>query len=397
MSELRWADDDARCESITSELMRVLITTRNFPPLVGGMERLIYHCYQALSELFRVDVVGPKGCQQYLSKESLSKGCATSPLPLFLSSNIAQTYLLARSAKPSLILSGSGLTSLSTYLVSRWLCAKSVCYVHGLDLVVDSHIYRHLFLRAIRNMDHVIANSSNTKQLAERIGVDSRRITIINPGIELPEKGVNTTRDFKHKCRLERKKIILSVGRLSPRKGLAEFIRFSLPKILAASPDTVFVVIGGEASDAAKSHHSEKERILSVARDMGIVEHVMLLGQVDDATLSQAYAESELLVFPVLDQTDDVEGFGIVAVEAAAHGLPTIAFAAGGIPDAVEQGVSGYLVTTEDYDSLTARIIDQLNMRTVVTDAGCREFASRFSLPHFSEKILTVVKQTVSG
>jgi phosphatidylinositol alpha-1,6-mannosyltransferase len=100
---------------------------------------------------------------------------------------------------------------------------------------------------------------------------------------------------------------------------------------------------------------------------------------VDDATLASAYRESDLLIFPVLDLPGDVEGIGMVAVEAAAHGLLTVAFAAGGVPDAVKEGVSGYLVVPGDYVSLTDTIVRCLSEKSSTWSGRCIAHAKNFS------------------
>jgi phosphatidylinositol alpha-1,6-mannosyltransferase len=111
------------------------------------------------------------------------------------------------------------------------------------------------------------------------------------------------------------------------------------------------------------------------------------LGKVDDATLGQAYRSSRVHVFPVLDLPGDMEGFGMVALEAAAHGLPTVAFAVGGIPDAVSPEVSGLLITPGDYAALATGIIALLaGERPDITAQSCRDFAAGFAWSRFGER-----------
>ena len=81
--------------------------------------------------------------------------------------------------------------------------------------------------------------------------------------------------------------------------------------------------------------------------------------------LHAAYAEADALVFPVLELPGDVEGFGMVALEAAAHGLPTFGFRSGGVPDAVQEGRTGELVSASDYGGLAERLANHLASRQV--------------------------------
>ena len=89
-------------------------------------------------------------------------------------------------------------------------------------------------------------------------------------------------------------------------------------------------------------------------------EQVCCLGAVSDAELVRIYALCDVLVLPVLDLDSDVEGFGMVALEAAAAGKPVIATRCGGIPDAVEDGESGILVEPGNYACLSEAIVSLL-------------------------------------
>ena len=87
-------------------------------------------------------------------------------------------------------------------------------------------------------------------------------------------------------------------------------------------------------------------------------ERVMLLGRVDETTLSAAYHAAELFIFPLRVVDGDVEGLGMVATEAAAHGSPTVAFATVGVPDVIADGVSGSLVESGNYPLLAQEIFN---------------------------------------
>jgi phosphatidylinositol alpha-1,6-mannosyltransferase len=122
-------------------------------------------------------------------------------------------------------------------------------------------------------------------------------------------------------------------------------------------------------------------------------DHVRLLGKFDDATLEAAYFAADAHVFPVLDLPGDVEGFGMVALEAAAHGLPSIAFAVGGVPDAVAEGTTGRLVGARAYGAFSEAIIQAL--RTPYTEdlvRRCHEHASVFAWPRFEERFLKLLQ-----
>jgi phosphatidylinositol alpha-1,6-mannosyltransferase len=184
---------------------------------------------------------------------------------------------------------------------------------------------------------------------------------------------------------------LLSVGRLTARKGLVEFIEKCMPSIVATVPDAVLMIIGDEAKDAVGGTHKIKVRILQAVEAHSLVNNVMLMGAVDDNTLAQAYAASQLLVFPILEQAHDIEGFGMVALEAAAYGVSTVAFRAGGVPDAVTDGVSGYLIARSDYERFALTVVGLLKQnQTTVTHETCRKFAEAFAWNKFGERLQAI-------
>jgi phosphatidyl-myo-inositol dimannoside synthase len=122
------------------------------------------------------------------------------------------------------------------------------------------------------------------------------------------------------------------------------------------------------------------------------VAHVRLLGAVDDQTLSDAYFGADVMVFPVLNLPGDVEGFGMVAIEAAAHGLPTVAFAIGGVPDAVADGESGWLVAPGDNGAFAKKVLALLDVPQRDEFAECcRHHAGRFEWSEFGQRLQMAV------
>lgn len=351
---------------------KILLITRNFPPLVGGMERLLFHIYRELLRSFTVAVVGPQGCRDHLHPGTEAAVCPSMPIWKFLIHCQLKTLLLAKRVAPHLVLSGSGVTAPAAVMAGRLIKAPVLCYLHGLDIVGDSHIYRSIFLPAIRRVDGIIANSRHTAQLAREARIFAP-VNILHPGVTIPPTGsLNGGKTFRDRIEAGERRILLTVGRLTPRKGIVEFIEKCLTHIVAEHPHVLYVIIGNEAKDAIGGHGGMARRILDTAGRLGLTENILLMQDVDDATLSQAYTAAQLHVFPVIDKAGDVEGFGMVAVEAAAHGLPTVAFATGGVVDAVSDGVSGCLTPPGDYEVLTRTILTYLkHQRSSAFEKSC--------------------------
>lgn len=343
---------------------RILIITRNLPPLVGGMERLNWHMADELSKYADVKVIAPSGSAALKPEQVTITEAPLKPLPLFLLVTLLKAIWLAIRWKPEVILAGSGLTAPIAWLVSKLCGARSAAYLHGFDITVQDRIYQRLWTPVFKRMDHIIVNSTPTKRLAFAAGVPERRITIVYPGVSLPEapQPEENIKAFKELHGLTGKKILLSVGRLTTRKGLREFVEHALPTIVQAQPDTMLVVIGEAPKNSLGAGIQTVESIQAQAAKSGVAEHIKFLGVITDKTLlATAYEAADVHVFPVRHIPDDPEGFGMVAIEAAAHGLQTVAFATGGVVDAVRHGESGYLVGSNNYTELSSRVIELLN------------------------------------
>jgi SAM-dependent methyltransferase len=113
-----------------------------------------------------------------------------------------------------------------------------------------------------------------------------------------------------------------------------------------------------------------------------VLEHIRFLGVITDKVLlATAYEAADVHVFPVRHIPDDPEGFGMVAIEAAAHGLATAAFATGGIVDAVHHGESGYLAETNNYAELSQHVLQLLQQPTTIE--SIQGFAHGFAWKNF--------------
>jgi phosphatidyl-myo-inositol dimannoside synthase len=150
--------------------------------------------------------------------------------------------------------------------------------------------------------------------------------------------------------------VIVCVSRLVPRKGQDTLIR-ALPAIRRKVPDAALLLVGGGP------HRSTLE---SLAATEGVAEHVVITGSVPWATLPAHYAAGDVFAMPCRTRHGglDVEGLGIVYLEASATGLPVVGGDSGGAPDAVLEGETGYVVRGHDLDALVERITQ------ILTDPG---------------------------
>ena len=375
---------------------RILLVTRNLPPLVGGMERLNWHMAEELAKVAEVRVVGPEGSAALAPVGIAVQEVPLKPLWKFLWRARSLARSEARRWKPGLVLAGSGLTAPIMRSAARVCGARTAVYVHGLDVAVRHLAYRAIWLPAIRRADRVIANSCATAQLCRGIGIDPARIGIVHPGVDLPagngREDPNTqdhaAEAFRQQHALGNRPLLLSVGRLSARKGLREFIERCFPSIVAEQPNAVLLIVGDVPDQALHAQAQTPHSIRAAARDAGVGDNLLFLGTITDyGELGAVYRAADVHVFPVREIPGDPEGFGMVALEAAAHGLPTVAFTTGGVTDAVAESQSGHLVRQNDYTAFADAILRTLTEREALRLQSI-DFARRFIWPVFGSQIV---------
>ncbi|MCB2147286.1 MAG: glycosyltransferase family 4 protein [Deltaproteobacteria bacterium] len=375
----------------TDELPDALIITRNLPPLVGGMERLVWHIVDELREGYRIHVIGPNGCGAQLPQGVTVTEVPLKPISLYLFRAIIAALREALHRRLHIVFAGSGLTAPFAWIVARLSGANCFVYLHGLDIEARHPLYRLLWRPFFRHFDRIMVNSRFTQQLASGAGIPPEHTTILHPGVQLPDMrdAIRKRIDFRNRHYLDDSPVMLYVGRITARKGLAVFADDILPRIVKQQPNAKLVVIGDEPTSALLQTKGERARIEEILMINGLKQSVRFLGELsqDDPELTAAYFASDVLVFPVQNRMNDNEGFGMVAIEAAAHGLPTVAFAVGGVTDAVADNISGKLVLAGDNYAFSRAVINQLNRASSNRMHDINEFAAGFAWPLFGQRL----------
>jgi phosphatidylinositol alpha-1,6-mannosyltransferase len=156
--------------------------------------------------------------------------------------------------------------------------------------------------------------------------------------------------------------VIVCVSRLMPRKGQDTLVR-ALPAVRRQVPDAALLLVGGGPS---------RDRLLSLAEEVKVADSVVLTGSVAWPELPSYYGAGDAFAMPCRTRLGgvDVEGLGIVFLEAAACGLPVIAGNSGGAPDAVREGETGYVVDGRDATALADRLVALLTETTAARTMG---------------------------
>jgi phosphatidylinositol alpha-1,6-mannosyltransferase len=178
--------------------------------------------------------------------------------------------------------------------------------------------------------------------------------------------------------------VLLSVGRLQTRKGHDLMIQ-AVRQLTRLHHRSLRYVIVGDGQ--------ERSRLEALVDECGVRDHVTFSGEVPSELLPHYFAACDIFVLPNRVEQGDVEGFGIVFLEAAAAGKPTVGGRSGGVPEAVADGVTGLLVGGTDVEELAVtieRLIDSELMRRNLGDAGRMRAVREFSWECAVERVSAV-------
>ena len=240
--------------------------------------------------------------------------------------------------------------------------------VMGLDLTYGNPVYQAVVHPLLRRAPRVIAISEATAAAARALGIPADRVTVVRLGVQAPGAGPER--------RVARRQvgatigvdddavILLTLGRLVRRKGARWFVEEVLPRL----PEHVVYVLAGDGE--------ELEPVRQAAAAGGVADRVRLLGQVDDDLRETLMRGADLFVQPNIRVPGDMEGFGLVTVEAAMRGAPVVAAALEGIVDAVLDGETGMLLPPEDADAWVARLGPMVADRRGLEETGARAAAA---------------------
>ncbi len=237
--------------------------------------------------------------------------------------------------------------------VARMTFRPVVIYAHGEELTSWGRGGKYRAMRfALRHADRVIANSEHTRATLLGMGVLPARVTLIYPGVDvavfrpgLDVAGLRESLDIRPD-----EKLVFSVGRLSRRKGFDQVIR-AVAQLRAEGVAVRYVIAGiGEDADYLDgliAHHALQ----------GIAHRI---GAVSEADLPRWMNACDVFAMPNREINGDNEGFGMVFIEAAACGKPSLAGEAGGTGSAVLDGVTGRRIDGRALADVTSALRDLL-------------------------------------
>jgi len=322
-----------------------LVVTRTFPPEVGGMQNLMWGLARSLSKIDLIKVFADysENHEEFDKKVSFSV------------ERIKGFKLLRKYRKPHLVNEYLNQNSKVKCIISdHWKSLelintnkKKICLIHSKEInhKKGSRLNKKI-LEVLNNVDHVVANSNFTKNLAIELGIEEKRIKVINPGVdpaaEIPKNDLKKAEEiFKGK-----KNRLITVSRFDKRKNHEKVI-MAIRNLKEIYPDLIYICIG---------YGDEEENLKKLVIELKLENHVVFLKDIPNDLKNALVAKSNIFVMPSIIHKNSVEGFGIAFIEAAQYGIPSIGGKDGGADDAIIHEKTGLICDGNNLDDIYSSI-----------------------------------------
>lgn len=299
-------------------------------------------------------------------------------LPMVYPWLLIKTLWMALSWRPDVIYIQDGNLAPLGWLAKTLSRKPTLITIHGLDITYKNKLFQAIVPPLTRRQTAIVAVSEGTRQAVQQ-RLPGALVSVVPNGVEdmfylqRPRERLLESIAAQTGLSLEQltaSKLLLTTGRLVRRKGVAWFVDEVLPGLVKANPAVLYLVCGAGKQRAAI------ERAVAAHQ---LEKHVKLLGLVDDELVKELYNAADIFVMPNVPTPGNVEGFGLVAVEAASCGTLVVAADLEGIRDAIQNDQNGYLVEPKNsavWQLTLSRLLQEPTLRA----AGIRNF----TLQHYS-------------
>jgi phosphatidylinositol alpha-1,6-mannosyltransferase len=329
--------------------VRTLVVTNDFPPRPGGIQQFV-HALASRLPSDEVVVYAPRWKRDALFDAEQPFPVVRHPTSLMLpvSSVLRRAREVARAEGCDTVWFGA---AAPLALLARPLrLERSVASTHGHEVGwARVPVARQLLHRIGSTVDVVTYLADYTRVRLQPAFGKKARLERLPSGVDTDVFHPGAGReDVRRALALADRPVVVCVSRLVPRKGQDVLIR-ALPAIRNAVPGAALLVVGGGP---------DMPRLQRLAVEHGVADHVRFTGSVPWSELPAHYAAGDVFAMPCRTRLGgiDVEGLGIVFLEAAATGLPVVAGGSGGAPDTVRDGETGVVVDGRDVERVAREV-----------------------------------------
>lgn len=373
--------------------MRILIPSYDFKPMLGGVANYVHEIASHLTE--------EHGAQVTVMARQMDKANAfdssvnykviryMSPQSAFLSLPFAIPLIRKLSSQYDAILCPLWFPdATATYLALQFTKNKIPFHVvvHGSEIFdtqnslktkIRHRLIANLKQKVFKNCQSVITVSEFTRRaVLENTIADATKIHVVHNGVNLKifkKTGKKTQKTFH----------LITVSRLVDYKGIDVVLK-SLPLVLKKHPDILYSIVGTGP---------DEERLKRMTKEFKIEKNVQFLGAQSKEFIVDLYNSADLFIMMSRQNPPDVEGFGLVFLEAAACGTPSIGGRSGGIPDVIDDGLTGWLLDPMEPTALAHKLNELITQPLKIADAGdaALQKAQKNTWSQASKKIWDIV------
>ena len=321
-----------------------LIVTRSYPPILGGMQSLMWGLSNELSKNYMIKVFADYENNHKTFDEKAS----------FSIERVGGPKLLRKYRKAYLINEFINNNKVKGIIADHWKSLENLksdkykyCLIHGKEINHDkgSSLNKRV-LKVLNNTKKIIANSRYTRNLAIEIGVNEEKIIVINPGIDSIVKLDQKKIDKVESLLSVKTPRLITVSRFDKRKNHEKII-MALRNLKQIYPDIVYICVG---------YGEEEQNIKNLVKELDLEGQVMFFKDISNDLKNSLVAKSNIFVMPSVIYKKSVEGFGMAYVEASQYGIPSIGGKDGGASDAIKHGESGLICDGNSLDDIYSSI-----------------------------------------
>lgn len=386
----------------SGKLQRVLVFSIVYPPLVGGIERLLSGLVAQLravdvtviapyvEEALAFDSVQPYVVERVRARDSKQVMPGRDDRRLVLPMIRRGIAVGLRSRPDVLVIGHAGILLFVGWIVAVVLRRPYVVWVMGTEMLRAQRSRRRILHNAILSRAaRVIGISEYSCRLALDAGIRPHRVAKILPPVDHCRFRPGAQATARARLGLPDRPTLLSVSRIRYYKGHDVVIR-ALPSVSVHFPDILYLIAGSGP---------DTPRLEELTSRLGVQAQVRFLGTVPDDELPDLYRSADIFVLPSRESEEhgDVEGFGIVYVEAGACGIPVVGGQSGGIGDAVVDGVTGLLVDPEspaEVGRAITRLLRDASERARLGNAARQRVERELTLPAAARSFENVLFQS---
>ena len=361
-----------------------LISTRNFPPDIGGMQILMEGLSNALLNHGPVQVFADsfEESEKYdqNSKLNIQRISGFKIFKKYRKANLVKDFIKNNQLRAIFFDHWKSIENIDETVPNK---AKTFCLIHSKEInhTIGSSLNKRM-LKALVKADFVIANSKFTKNFVLKMGLEHNNIKVINPGCNYPIKISEESKTFAEMIYKDSFPRLLTVSRLDQRKSHKNIL-MTIKNLLPKFPKLKYVSVGdGE----------EKSNLVKLKKELGLKDEVSFIYKSSEQEKVALLEKSNIFVMPSVVYKKSIEGFGISFIEAASYGKASIGGVFGGEADAIIEGKTGYLCDGDDLNKLYETLLKMMN-NDHYKELGnnALEFSKNFSWDKIVKKYIELI------